>query len=560
MGTVPVAPPAQSGMHSTNGRGANREKEPTFPGLRRAVWKRRGMAALSALLLALAFPPFGWWWTAWFALAPWYAQLSAPRTASTLPPRFGAGFWFGFPLFLVGMFWLNEIGGVPWFALAVVQGTFFAVWAAITIRVLPRLPAWMRPLVFASLWTLFEAARSIGRVAFPWFLLSTTQVRALPLLQIVSVTAQWGLSFAIACACGFLVEAIRASGKTRVRFAATFVAIPAVLGMWGAFTMQTQTGDKEPVLLALCQGDEHDWYQILPTYDRLTREAVLTPSPQGRPALVVWPEGTLPGDLSENKTLRDVVHSEIAVRNAGYNPDQKLSDWVSDLARFARTPLIVGDDEKDNASKWWRMGHLYDAQGNHVATYRKRQLVPFGEFFPLRDFLGPVFARYGGDFEDFNPGTEAGVFTFTQTNPQLTPHPIKTGLLICYEDAFPYVAREAVEKGAEMLTFITSDQSFGTSAGPYQHLDMAQVRAVETRRYIARCTTTGVSTLITPAGQIEKRLGLGERGVLFVSPRLRDDQSVYVRFGDWWLWVCGLLALGGATYPLTLRRKANHLP
>jgi apolipoprotein N-acyltransferase len=133
---------------------------------------------------------------------------------------------------------------------------------------------------------------------------------------------------------------------------------------------------------------------------------------------------------------------------------------------------------------------------------------------------------------------------------------MQVGTIICYESVFPRWAREDVLAGAQMIALLTSDQTFGTSAGPQQHADIATVRAVETRRWVVRAAATGVSEFLDPTGRIRDSLPLMKRGVLVHAVTLRDDKTLYVRWGDWVLWVCAGISLASVIAARRWRQSA----
>ena len=495
------------------------------------AWLRDVAAApvLSGVLLTLAFPPLGWWWAAWAALVPLYVVLAHGRAG------FLRGLLFGLALFLVGMVWMIQIGVVPWLVLSLIQAGWFALFGAVAALLLPRLPAAARPWTFAALWVLSEALRTWGRLAFPWFPLAVTQVRALPVVQIVAVTGQWGLAFAVVLANGWLGEAWlarRRTGWTALGFVGAGLALLAALWAGGSVALGRNTVKDEsergfPVRqVAVVQGSvtplsnatrDEQRAHFLRSYLDLTREALQ----DKQMALVTWPETAIPGTL------------------LGMDPLMRRA--VGDLARSAETPLLAGTVDLDaQRRRSYNGAVLFDGQGTIRARYHKTQLVPYGEFFPLREFLGPILTAYGAPDQDFRHGTLPGVLTTRAVDA-----PTALGALICYESIFGRIARARVRDGAQVLVLLTSDQTFGkTPGGPYQHLDFSTLRAVETRRYLVRTAATGVSQILDPCGRVKEQLGMNRPGTLTGAVALRDDQTPFVRWGDWFLSVCGALAVG----------------
>lgn len=511
-------------------------------------------AALSALLLTTSFAPFGWWWVAWLAIVPFYISL---RQTTGVYRSGRRGFVFGVVLFLIGMFWMNEIGAVPWFALACIQGLPFTLLGLVAAALLPRLPVWARPLAFAALWTLLEFGRSYGRLAFPWLLLSSSQTHNLPILQFVSLTGQWGLSFCVALVNGLLGEAWISLRQTEPRartIKLTFVgiAVPLCLYLSGLAVMnaveKSEAGLPTRVVAAAQGAFSKESYQesgtrerVLTAYLNLTRDAVMQGQggergADGQPhglSFVAWPETVVPGYISRDLYLRGVL---------------------SQTARSLRTPLLIGAPEIDDDGNWLNTAYLFDRSGLQRERYDKNQLVPVGEFFPLRELLGPIYARYGVPDKDHAAGTRLGVMDVGGPSAGTK---MRVGTIICYESVFPRWTREDVRQGAQVIALLTSDQTFGTSAGPQQHADIATVRAVETRRWLVRAAATGVSEFLSPTGQIRDSLPLMQQGVLVHAVTLRDDKTLYVQFGDWVLSFCvGILVVSA----IAARRSVPSAP
>jgi apolipoprotein N-acyltransferase len=502
---------------------------------RRGLLVRIAPAILSGVLISLAFPPAGWWWLAWVALAPLYLALTAAPEGGrgAIAHGLAVGFAFGFVLFLVGMFWMNEIGALPWFVLAIIQALPFTLWAGALALLLPRLPAAARPFTFAATWVLLEWLRGVGSYAFPWFPLAATQVHALPLVQIIAITAQWGLSFALTAVSGLAGEVVRTirSGEKKGAFlwAGAAVAIPLLLAAYGWGALHAE-GSRAATATARCsvavaQGsflkasrfNTDARAEPLNIYLDLTRKAVALGG--GRVDLVLWPETVVPDDL-----LR-----------SGYTYPR-----ISALARDTNASLLVGTIYQEDPTHTYNSAVLVKRDGKFGGRYDKAILVPVGEFFPLRGLLGPIYARYGVPDDDLAPGSrEGGPLTFPYGPDGATS---RVGILICYESAFPWRSREEVRRGAQLLSLLTSDQTFGTSAGPYQHADLAILRAVENRRWLVRAASTGTSQIIDPTGRIRDALPVMSRDASLDVVELREDQTLATRWGDWFVAVCAVIA------------------
>jgi apolipoprotein N-acyltransferase len=111
-----------------------------------------------------------------------------------------------------------------------------------------------------------------------------------------------------------------------------------------------------------------------------------------------------------------------------------------------------------------------------------------------------------------------------------------------------------VNNGARVMVNMTNDGWFGRTSGPEQHLTMYPLRAVEHRIAVVRAANTGVSAFIAPTGQIVRRLGLYQRGVIGERVPLRQGRTLFTRLGDWVAWVS--LALGAISVGVAGRRNA----
>jgi apolipoprotein N-acyltransferase len=254
-------------------------------------------------------------------------------------------------------------------------------------------------------------------------------------------------------------------------------------------------------------------------HDRLTREAA-----RSRPALIAWPE----------------TAAAIYLRG-----DPELASRLTALSAELDTPLLIGSvDRQDRPpGKFLNSAFLLTRQGI-TAKYDKMHLVPFGEYVPLGWLIG--FVRSWAEFiSDFAAGKTETIFP-------LTGAPF--GTVICYEVIFPELFREFVAGGARFMVNITNDAWFGETSGPWQHLGMLPLRAVEHRVSIARAANTGVSAFVEPSGRITASLPLFERGTLHHRVTLRARSTLYTRLGDWLAYGC--LALVAAVFGLAFFRRS----
>jgi apolipoprotein N-acyltransferase len=229
--------------------------------------------------------------------------------------------------------------------------------------------------------------------------------------------------------------------------------------------------------------------------------------------LIVWPETAVP------------VLKEHA---AGY---------LSVMDRFARerqAALITGVPIRQaNERGEPRYYNAVSVVGDGSGDYLKQKLVPFGEYVPLQEVLRGLIAFFNLPMSDFARGSS--------TQPLLQAKGHKIATYICYEVVYPEFAAGLAAQ-SELLLTVSNDAWFGSSIGPLQHLQMAQMRALEAGRWMIRATNNGMTVLIDPYGRITTQLPQFERGVLYGEVQPMQQLTPYLRWRTWPLIIlCGLL-------------------
>jgi apolipoprotein N-acyltransferase len=245
-----------------------------------------------------------------------------------------------------------------------------------------------------------------------------------------------------------------------------------------------------------------------------------------QPVVIIWPEA--PADFWDN--------------------DPVFQNSLSSLAREEHVPIIANEvaiAPRDTAG----VGHLYNsarfvhADGSFAGRYDKMHLVPFGEYTPFK----PLFFFVGHllDQLPFVPGTSRKLFANGDHH---------YGVFICYESIFGDQIRRFVNDGADVLVNISDDGWYGDTSAPWEHLDMARMRAIENDRWLLRATNTGVTTSIDPEGRITTQLPRHIRSALAAGFGYEQDLTFYTRHGDWLGWLCALLSVGALGWGLVRGR------
>ncbi|WJW74888.1 apolipoprotein N-acyltransferase [Thiohalobacter sp. IOR34] len=490
---------------------------------RLAAWRPLALSGLCGALLVLAFAPFGLWPLAPLGLAGWLGLFAGlkPRQA------FWSGWLFGLGLFGGGVNWvhisIHQYGHSPLpAALAVTLlliaylALFPALAAGLARRLAPGRPGFrLLLLVFPSLWVLTEWLRGWLFTGFPWLNPGYSQIDA-PLSGFAPLLGVYGLDWLLALSAGLLVYLL--SRRGRLRWAAAGLLLLIWLAGSGLRGLSWTEPAGAPLRLSLIQGNisqELKWVRsqrqaTLARYLEMTRREWA----EWQPRLVIWPETAIPAFYHE------VEDGFLAALRA------EAADAGSDLL----TGVPVLDRES------WR---YYNAVINLEAPtgfYYKRHLVPFGEYLPLREWLGGLLQVMPLPVADFSAG---------EGPPLLTAAGQPVGMSICYEVIFGEELLDALPE-AGLLVNVSNDAWFGDSLAPHQHLEMARMRALETGRYLLRATNTGISAVIAPDGRLSARSPQFQPAVVRDTVRPYRGTTPYVKSGNGPLFALLVLLLSAA--------------
>lgn len=518
-------------------------------------WRRwaaaRGCLLFTALLHTVAFPPFDLSAAAFvFAVPVFLYALRRPRWVEYVVVTYAA-FLISW---LVLLEWLRHVTIVGTIALAATMAVFPTVWCAVVRWAVPRAP-WsdllarlMAVLGLAGLWVVLEWVRSWFLTGFPWATLATTQWRQPMMLQGAAIGGGWLVSFTLvlfALALGSYVQRLWLwVRERRGRFCPEFYLAVVVLfaTTFGVYVSERdgpaaqpwlRAGFVQPYIPQTQKWDPAEAGRILGIIERETKRVAAS-----EPDLILWPEAVTPIPLLG---------------------DDRMRQWVERVATEAGAPIVLGalayetdagapaaGASADENGRWTNGVFLAEPDsGLSPQIYRKRHLVPFGEYVPLRRLLPFVekFVPIGGDI---SPGhAPAPLLVNTPSGA------IKLGPLVCYEDVFPGLARASVLAGADALFVATNDAWYGETGAAYQHAAHSVVRAVETRRPVLRDGNGGWSGWIDENGVIravvEREGSVYFRGVDTVNitrnPRWIGRLSFYVQHGDWFVVVSAALAI-----------------
>jgi apolipoprotein N-acyltransferase len=493
-------------------------------------WRRVLVAFLAGAFSTLALAPVNLWPAPFltFPLLIWLIDGSAAgRLGGTLAAA-GAGWWFGFGYFVVGLYWIGNallvdaktFGWLMPFALVALPAglaLFTAFGAALARLLWGRGPS--RVLALAIGLTVSEWLRGHLFTGFPWNAFGYALASPLPLAQGAALVGIWGLTFlAVAVYASPAVLADDRGDARRPWVApALGAALLAGLAVYGALRLRaTPTSYVDGVRLRIMQPnlqqDEKFNYsqkqQVMERYLALSERASGPRSSGIRDVThLIWPESAFPFFLTRDAGALAQIAALLPAGTVLITGAVRAPEGVPDAA----------------VTRAYNSVYVIDHDGSVLSVYDKVHLVPFGEYLPFQEFLEQLGLQQitklrGG----FIPGDRHRVLNVPRA-PDVLP-------LICYEIIFPEAGPPGERPG--WMINLTNDGWFGASPGPYQHFQQARIRAIERGLPLVRAANTGISAVVDPVGRIIASLPLGTDGVLDARLPQPTPLTPYARMGD----------------------------
>lgn len=492
---------------------------------RRTAWLTRLAALGTGIVPIFAFPGPALWWLAWIGLVPWLLLLRSAPGARAAADR---GWWAAMGFLLGVHYWLLPSTGPFLLVIAMLLGSLWVPWSMLTWWLLHDgdMPRWRGIAAFVTVpagWVLVESIRSWSALGGPWGLLGASQWNSPQWLAPASLGGVWLVSLLVVTANVALVDIVTARRMGRRTGAAVcLLAVTAAGPCW--YHVQSRPHGTRQLRIAVVQPGV-----IAGVGARLAREVALTR--RIAPAsvdLVLWGESSIGYDVFSRPSLQTALES---------------------LARHEQADLLVNVDARTPTGAIEKVAVLVGPFAL-LGHYQKIRLVPFGEYIPLRPALGWLADVTKAAAVNRSRGRHLAVLRTSQ-GLQFAP-------LICFEIAFPDMARNDVRRGAQLLVYQSASTTFQGSWEPDQQASLTAVRSVETGLPAVQAALSGTSAAFAPSGVRLAWFGSDRHGVLVVGVPLTSRATPFARFGDWvlqWAWLViaatALAASLGAARPRT---------
>jgi apolipoprotein N-acyltransferase len=487
------------------------------------------IAIFAGLLLTFAFAPFSIYPLAIFSPLLFLILLShtSPRHA------FFRGWLYGIGFFGSSVYWvyisIHTYGNTSVFLATLITGVFIAF-----LAIFPGLNGWLLNRYFKTehsykyifaypaVWVILEWLRSNLFTGFPWVLLGTSQVSS-PLKGYAPVIGVYGVSFLVIMNAGLLLDLYfqyQHKNYKKILQQSFFIVLIWLIG-FGLTYLHWTTPNGKPVQVSLVQGnipqDIHWSYeQLIPTlqrYQKLTDE-------HWDSKIIIWPENAIPVPLQNATDFIDFMSAE-ALKN--------------------KATIIAGIPVKHATKDAYYNAVI--AFGNDGGFYLKHRLVPFGEYTPFADLLKTAMDHFQIPMSNMTVGEDAAKPIMAQG--------FKIATFICYEIAFPEQVLQN-DGDIDMILTVSNDAWFGQSIALAQHVEMAQMRALEMGRPVLFVSNTGITAFITPNGKIQSAAPPDQIYVLTDKVQTVNGKTPWQRYGMDATWMMILISL---FYAITAQRK-----
>ena len=474
-------------------------------------------AILSGALVGIAYHPFNLGFIAMVGFVP----LINIFHNGNMRVNIINGYIFGLVYNLIAFYWIGANSGASF--LTVISSLVAAVlylslywclvgfiFSLVSTYLRKSTGSFILPFIIVTM----EWIRSFGPLGFPWSNLALTQSKYIYQIQIMEITGSYGISFIIMSINVIIYYSIKKNSIVKNGLLPIMIFYLGIsLVGWARIASLQNNGEKINTVVVQPNIDPNKkWNEkkrVIAFMDSLHKEAT-----KMDPDIIVFPETALPSYLTMDNITRSMLQETVDMSNI---------------------PLLTGTIhvELENKKKNYYNSAMWLTPHNDFELYSKIHLVPFAEYDLFPSIFHPLtWLNINVDRGSFRSGVDYKLFNWKG---------ISFSDIICYESSIPRIVREFVRRGADLLIIQANDGWLGNSYGPYQHFELAKIRAIENRIPILRSANTGISGVIRPDGTVQSKVGLNTQSIFQEIINISKSGSIYSSYGDIFAFVCFLI-------------------
>jgi apolipoprotein N-acyltransferase len=474
----------------------------------RTGWQQYTVLFCAGLLMTFAYAPFNIWCLPFILLS---IVLLSSRAAKTAKQSAKYGFAFGFGWFAAGISWVHvaiaEFGGLP-FLLSVLLMALLCGYLAIYPALFTYLDKRFNHKHIVSytivFWLFTEWLRSWMLTGFPWLSIGYTQTQS-PLNTLAPIIGEFGLQ---AILIGF--SALVLSSTKKRYFLATGVSIVLL-----SHQVQWLNETTKSINIALVQGNIEQSVKWNPDNEvpTMTKYWQLTEDVIADADVIIWPEAAIPRIEYLAQEYLQFIDEKAFEHDAAIVTG--IVDYQPDTTLAFNNVIVTGKKRSGDA-----LGQYYYQHSNR---YKKHHLLPIGEFVPFESIMRTLAPLFNLPMSSFNRGA------FVQEN--LIANNLRMATAICFEIAFSPQVSANINSETDVILTVSNDAWFGDSHGPWQHLQIAQMRSLELAKPVIRATNNGVSAIIDGQGQVIEQLPQNEAITRITELQISNSQTWFQKHG-----------------------------